>query len=116
MRFAIATLGCKVNQYDSAVIEARLAARGAERGEFDGVADVYVDQHLHHHRPGRCREPQTRAACAPAQSRSARGDDRMPGAGESDVAWRTPPRLTRSSGWDAPMISNMPILEAAASA
>ncbi|HTW89675.1 MAG TPA: tRNA (N(6)-L-threonylcarbamoyladenosine(37)-C(2))-methylthiotransferase MtaB [Candidatus Binataceae bacterium] len=42
MRFAIATLGCKVNQYDSAVIEARLAARGAERGEFDSVADVYV--------------------------------------------------------------------------
>ena len=42
MRFAIATLGCKVNQYDSAVIEARLTARGAERGEFDSVADVYV--------------------------------------------------------------------------
>ncbi len=42
MRFAITTLGCKVNQYDSAVIEARLLARGAERGEFNRAADVYV--------------------------------------------------------------------------
>jgi threonylcarbamoyladenosine tRNA methylthiotransferase MtaB len=42
MRFAIATLGCKVNQYDSAVIEARLRAMGMERGEFAEAADVYV--------------------------------------------------------------------------
>jgi threonylcarbamoyladenosine tRNA methylthiotransferase MtaB len=42
MRFAIATLGCKVNQYDSAIIEARLVARGMERREFSEVADVYV--------------------------------------------------------------------------
>lgn len=42
MRFAITTLGCKVNQYDSAIIEARLAARGMERCEFDEAADVYI--------------------------------------------------------------------------
>jgi threonylcarbamoyladenosine tRNA methylthiotransferase MtaB len=42
MRFAIATLGCKVNQYDSATIEARLLARGMERREFDETADVYI--------------------------------------------------------------------------
>src|SRR5260370_34810346 len=42
MRFAIATLGCKVNQYDSALIEARLSARGMERRDFAEVADVYV--------------------------------------------------------------------------
>jgi len=42
MRVAIATLGCKVNQYDSAVIEARLAARGVERADFDEAAEVYV--------------------------------------------------------------------------
>ncbi len=42
MRFAIATLGCKVNQYDSASLEARLLARGMERREFDEAADVYV--------------------------------------------------------------------------
>jgi threonylcarbamoyladenosine tRNA methylthiotransferase MtaB len=42
MRFAIATLGCKVNQYDSAMIEARLSALGMERGEFGAAADVYV--------------------------------------------------------------------------
>jgi threonylcarbamoyladenosine tRNA methylthiotransferase MtaB len=42
MRFAIATLGCKVNQYDSATIETRLLARGMERREFDEPADVYV--------------------------------------------------------------------------
>jgi threonylcarbamoyladenosine tRNA methylthiotransferase MtaB len=42
MRFAIATLGCKVNQYDSAVIENRFAAAGMERVEFEEAADVYV--------------------------------------------------------------------------
>ncbi len=42
MRFAIATLGCKVNQYDSAMIESRLGALGLERREFDQIADVYV--------------------------------------------------------------------------
>ena len=42
MRFAVATLGCKVNQYDSAMIESRLGARGMERREFDEVADVYI--------------------------------------------------------------------------
>lgn len=42
MRFAIATLGCKVNQYDSAVIESRLRAMGMERGEFAEAVDVYV--------------------------------------------------------------------------
>jgi threonylcarbamoyladenosine tRNA methylthiotransferase MtaB len=42
MRFAIATLGCKVNQYDSAIIEARLVALGMERTDFDQPAEVYV--------------------------------------------------------------------------
>lgn len=42
MRFAIATLGCKVNQYDSAVIEARLGRAGLERRDFGEVADVYI--------------------------------------------------------------------------
>jgi threonylcarbamoyladenosine tRNA methylthiotransferase MtaB len=42
MRVAIATLGCKVNQYDSAVIQARLAARGIEHADFDTSADAYV--------------------------------------------------------------------------
>ncbi|HJU10571.1 MAG TPA: MiaB/RimO family radical SAM methylthiotransferase, partial [Candidatus Binataceae bacterium] len=42
MRFAIATLGCKVNQYDSAMIEARLLALGMERTEFDHPAEVYI--------------------------------------------------------------------------
>ena len=42
MRFAITTLGCKVNQYDSAMIEARPGRLGLERCDFDEVADVYV--------------------------------------------------------------------------
>jgi threonylcarbamoyladenosine tRNA methylthiotransferase MtaB len=42
MRFAIATLGCKVNQYDSAIIEARLLALGMERTEFGRPAEVYI--------------------------------------------------------------------------
>jgi threonylcarbamoyladenosine tRNA methylthiotransferase MtaB len=41
-RFAIATLGCKVNQYDSAIIESRLRALGMERRDFDQQADVYI--------------------------------------------------------------------------
>ena len=42
MRFAVATLGCKVNHYDSAIIESRLGARGMERCDFGETADVYV--------------------------------------------------------------------------
>jgi threonylcarbamoyladenosine tRNA methylthiotransferase MtaB len=42
MRFAIATLGCKVNQYDSALIESRLGSLGMIRGDFGEPADVYV--------------------------------------------------------------------------
>ena len=41
-RFAIATLGCKVNQYDSAIIESRLRACGMERRDFGEQADVYI--------------------------------------------------------------------------
>jgi threonylcarbamoyladenosine tRNA methylthiotransferase MtaB len=41
-RFAIATLGCKVNQYDSAIIDSRLRARGMTRGDFSERADVYI--------------------------------------------------------------------------
>lgn len=42
MRFAIATLGCKVNQYDSAMIESRLHAIGLKSCSFDEQADVYI--------------------------------------------------------------------------
>ena len=42
MRFAITTLGCKVNQYDSAMIESRFSEAGLERCGFDEPADVYV--------------------------------------------------------------------------
>ena len=42
MRFAIATLGCKVNQYDSAMIESRLSARGMDRTRVHEQADVYI--------------------------------------------------------------------------
>ena len=42
MRFALATLGCKVNHYDSAIIESRLTARGLERRDFGEAVDVYV--------------------------------------------------------------------------
>jgi threonylcarbamoyladenosine tRNA methylthiotransferase MtaB len=42
LTYAITTLGCKVNQYDTAIIESRLRARGMERREFDEPADVYI--------------------------------------------------------------------------
>jgi len=42
MRVAIATLGCKVNRYDTAVIEQRIEARGWTQVAFDELADAYV--------------------------------------------------------------------------
>jgi threonylcarbamoyladenosine tRNA methylthiotransferase MtaB len=42
LRVAIATLGCKVNQYDSACIETKLCAAGCEVVPFEPGADVYV--------------------------------------------------------------------------
>lgn len=42
MRVAIKTLGCKINQYDSAVIRERLARESCSFVPFDEPADVYV--------------------------------------------------------------------------
>ena len=42
MRVAVTTLGCKVNQYDSATIESRLRAEGCEIVTFAPGADVYI--------------------------------------------------------------------------
>jgi threonylcarbamoyladenosine tRNA methylthiotransferase MtaB len=42
MRVAIATLGCKVNQYDSAVMQTSLLQRGDRVVPFEEGADVYV--------------------------------------------------------------------------
>jgi threonylcarbamoyladenosine tRNA methylthiotransferase MtaB len=42
MRIAITTLGCKINQYDSAVIESRLRPHGHSFVPFDERADFYI--------------------------------------------------------------------------
>ena len=42
MRVAIKTLGCKINQYDSAVIQERLAGEACAFVRFEEPADVYV--------------------------------------------------------------------------
>ena len=42
MRIAIATLGCKINQYDSAVIRSRLEGAGRCFVPFDERADFYI--------------------------------------------------------------------------
>jgi len=42
MRIAITTLGCKVNQYDSAVIQARLEGEQHSFVPFDEKADFYI--------------------------------------------------------------------------
>lgn len=42
MKVAIATLGCKVNQYDSAVIEDRLRSEGYTVVPFPAEADAYI--------------------------------------------------------------------------
>ncbi|MEN6566656.1 MAG: tRNA (N(6)-L-threonylcarbamoyladenosine(37)-C(2))-methylthiotransferase MtaB [Veillonellales bacterium] len=41
-RVAFATLGCKVNQFESDVIEGLFKARGYETAAFDQPADIYV--------------------------------------------------------------------------
>jgi len=42
MRVALSTLGCKVNQYDTASIETHLRAAGCTIVPFDAGADVYI--------------------------------------------------------------------------
>ena len=42
MRVAVTTLGCKVNQYDTAVMERMFGERGWERVAFTDPADAYV--------------------------------------------------------------------------
>ena len=102
MRFAIATLGCKVNQYDSAMIESRLGALGMERGEFDEPADVYVVNTCTVTDRADTRKSAAGAACAPAESRRPRDHDRMPRAGESRDSRGCGMKLMRSSGLGRP--------------
>ena len=42
MKFAIYTLGCKVNQYETQAMEAELIKRGHELVEFEAQADAYI--------------------------------------------------------------------------
>ena len=42
LRIALTTLGCKVNQYDTATIEDRLRDEGHECVSFADTADVYI--------------------------------------------------------------------------
>ncbi len=42
MKFAIYTLGCKVNQYESQALERELLRRGYEKGSFDSPCDLYI--------------------------------------------------------------------------
>ena len=42
MRYAIYTLGCKVNQYETQAMETILTGRGPTLTEFDAEADVYI--------------------------------------------------------------------------
>ncbi|MCI9403052.1 MAG: tRNA (N(6)-L-threonylcarbamoyladenosine(37)-C(2))-methylthiotransferase MtaB [Oscillospiraceae bacterium] len=42
MKFAIYTLGCKVNQYETQAMETELRRRGHELVSFEGTADAYI--------------------------------------------------------------------------
>ena len=42
MKFAIYTLGCKVNQYESQALERELLRRGYEQGAFHEPCDLYI--------------------------------------------------------------------------
>src|SRR5579862_5596860 len=40
--FAVATLGCKVNQADSEAISEQMSTAGFEQRDFNDVADIYI--------------------------------------------------------------------------
>ena len=42
MKYAIYTLGCKVNQYETQAMEQILSERGHEEGQFDQICDCYI--------------------------------------------------------------------------
>ena len=42
MKYAIFTLGCKVNQYETQAMEQLLDQAGHEQGSFDGICDCYI--------------------------------------------------------------------------
>ena len=42
MKYAIYTLGCKVNQYETQAMEQILSERGHEQGQFDQICDCYI--------------------------------------------------------------------------
>ena len=42
MRYAIYTLGCKVNQYETQAMEQLLNSRGHEQGDFSALCDCYI--------------------------------------------------------------------------
>jgi len=42
MKYAIFTLGCKVNQYETQAMEQILSDRGHEEGQFDQICDCYI--------------------------------------------------------------------------
>ena len=42
MKYAIYTLGCKVNQYETQAMEQILSGRGHEQGQFDQICDCYI--------------------------------------------------------------------------
>ena len=42
MKYAIYTLGCKVNQYETQAMEQLLDKMGHEAGSFDGICDCYI--------------------------------------------------------------------------
>ena len=42
MKYAIYTLGCKVNQYETQAMEQLLSERGHEQGRFDQICDCYI--------------------------------------------------------------------------
>ena len=42
MKYAIYTLGCKVNQYETQAMEQILTDMGHEQGAFDGLCDCYI--------------------------------------------------------------------------
>ena len=88
MRFAVATLGCKVNQYDSAMIESRLGARGMERCEFDEVADVYIVNTCTITDRADAESLKLARRARRLNPARARGDDGMPRAGQSRRARR----------------------------
>ncbi len=97
MRIAITTLGCKINQYDSAVIQSRLEEKHSFV-PFEDASRLLRHQHLHRDRPRRLGSAPVGAPGQAAESRGEGAGHRLLRAGQSRGGREKFPASISSSG------------------